>query len=279
MESSFGLILNHVGEAALFGAVQGLTEFLPISSSGHLLLLHQIVDYRALNEQAFDVALHIGTVIALLLVFWRDLWRLATATLRWLRVRGTPDTDQTLAGWLIIATIPAAIIGVLFESTIETILRSPVLASINLIVAGVFLWAIDRWATTSRDLQSLGRWRALWVGLGQALALIPGVSRSGSTIMVGRLVGLDRPMAVRFSFLLAVPITIGAALVKVPDLVTFRLPAEDWVALSTGILVAAVTGMFAIRFLLRFIAHRSFAVFAVYRALLGITALLYFWLT
>jgi len=253
--------------------VQGLTEFLPISSSGHLLLLHQIVDYRALNEQAFDVALHIGTVIALLLVFWSDLWRLFRAALRWVRVRGTPDHDQTLAGLLLIATIPAAIIGFFFESIIETMLRSPMLAAINLIIAGVLLWAIDRWTTTSRNLETLGRWRALGIGLGQALALIPGVSRSGSTIMVGRLVGLERPAAVRFSFLLAVPITIGAALVKFPDLIAYRMPSEDWLALTTGIIVAAVTGMFAIRFLLRFVAHRSFAVFAIYRTVVGLAAI------
>ncbi len=270
---------NHIIEAGFFGAVQGLTEFLPISSSGHLFLLHSIINIHTVNEQTFDVALHVGTFIALLWYFWGDVWLYIRAVMAWVRTRPAVATvDQRMAAYLVISAVPGAILGALFESWFETAVRSPLVVAATLMSAGVALWAADRWVGQRRSMADLSFWQAVVIGLGQALALIPGVSRSGATITVGRLLGLTREAAARFSFLMAIPIVAGAALKKSGELVSAQMTTAQTVDMVVGVVVAAGVGYLAIRGLLRFVSRQSYAIFAIYRLALGLVILLTVWL-
>jgi len=261
--------------AVVFGAVQGITEFLPISSSGHLFLLHRITHFSVLDERTFDVALHIGTLLALVLFFWRDLVVYAKAGWSYLQRQPlTPTLDQKMVGWILVATIPGAGVGFWLDSVTETF-GSATLIGWMLIIAGVALWAVDRYVKQEDGLERFSWGRALLVGCGQALALLPGVSRSGATMMVGRLTGLSRSAAARFSFLLAIPITAGAAAKKLIDLFQETLSSQTWIILSVGVVSSAIVGALVIRMLLQYIAKRSFAVFAIYRIVVGVAVLLF----
>ncbi len=267
-----------LGEAALFGAVQGLAEFLPISSSGHLLLLHSITHFSVGDDLTFDVALHLGTLLALLAYFWHDLWRLVRS---WFRNFGRwqmSDPDQRLAWWLLIATIPGAIAGALLESAAESTFRQPALVALTLIGAGIVLWLADRFGRSDRALDRITWWQALLVGLAQMFAVVPGISRSGVTITAGRWLGFDRPSAARFSFLLATPITAGAVLKKLFELRHESLTSDQRLAFIVGAAVAAIVGYVVIRALLRFLSRHSYAWFTAYRIVLGLTVLAIVWL-
>lgn len=268
----------HGLEAILFGTVQGLTEFLPVSSSGHLLLLHSITNFQLVDDQAFDVALHLGTLVALLAFFWRDILRFIKAGWDWIRhpVR-TASIDQKMVGWLVVGSIPAVIAGVTLESYTETTWRSPMLAASALVVAGLVLWIVDVAQKGQKETEELSWWRSLIIGVGQAIALVPGVSRSGATIITGRLLGLSREAAARFSFLLSIPIIAGAGAKKTMDLANLNLTTDQSMEFLLGGLAAAVVGYFAIRILLRYISRHSYAIFAIYRIAVGIAALIYFW--
>lgn len=257
--------------AILFGAVQGLTEFLPISSSGHLVFLHSIADFETGSALAFDVALHVGTLIAVVVYFRNDIVRMLVGWVRsW---KNRQDPDGRLAWMLIWATIPAAILGFLFESWFETAVRKPEIVAAVLILGGVALWWADRWAKTEQDLSSISLKTSLIIGFGQALALVPGVSRSGATIMMARLLGLSRPAAARFSFLLSIPIIAGAGLKKGLDLQGTNI---DTTIFALGMVSAAIVGFWAIGWLLKLVQRHSYAGFAVYRFLAGAVALVYF---
>ncbi len=260
--------------AMLFGAVQGLTEFLPISSSGHLILIHSITDFRVGNELAFDVTLHLGTLVAVLMFFRADVARLLRAAWQLLKQRKILTDDERQAWWLLLATIPAVIAGALLESAAESTFRSDRLVAVTLIVAGIVLWAVDRQRPQDRDTSQLGWWPAVLIGVGQAIALIPGVSRSGATMTFARAFRLDRASAARFSFLLAIPITVGAGLQGLVKAAGEQLSADQISAYIIGGLTAATVGYAAIRFLLRFVANHSFGIFALYRLVLGLTVLI-----
>ena len=259
-----------VFQAVILGLVQGLAEFLPISSSAHLVLTPWIFGWSD-PGLAFDVALHVGTLVAVLWYFraeWVRLTRSAFAVLRHRRA----DTDDTRRFvYLVIATVPAAIGGLLLEDYAETTFRSPRLLAVTLIVMGLVLWAADRFAPRNRPLGAM-RWRdALFIGLAQVLALVPGVSRSGSTMTAGRALHFDRQSAAVFSFLMSMPVTAAAAVLKVPDLVRTEGISTPLVA---GIVSAAVSSWLAIAVLLRYVARHSFGVFALYRLALGAVILL-----
>jgi undecaprenyl-diphosphatase len=233
--------MNDVLLAIIFGAVQGLTEFLPVSSSGHLVLLHSIADLQLENDLAFDVALHVGTLAAVVTYFFKDILKLASG---WFRsFSGRIDADGRLSWWLVLATIPGAVFGYIASQSLEDAVRSPITVSIVLMVGGVALWVIDKMAKQSKDVSQLGWKSAILIGLGQSLALIPGVSRSGATIMIARLVGLTRPAAARFSFLLSVPIIAGAGLKQMIDV---RGSEFDPTIIFTGMIAAAIVGYFVI---------------------------------
>jgi undecaprenyl-diphosphatase len=255
-------------EAIILGIVQGLTEFLPVSSSGHLVFLHEIFGANR-NDLAFDVALHVGTLSALIIYFWSDLLGFAKAVIS--------RSDKSRLVWLLaLATIPAAIFGYLLESAAENAFRSTTLVAFNLIVFGlVMLLAESYYKKNSRHtlLDKISRNQAFAVGLAQALAIVPGVSRSGSTITFGMFAGLDRVAATRFSFLLGIPIIAGAALKVLLDTSSSAFEGQLGIFI-VGILTAFVSGFFAIKFMLKFLSNHGLHIFAYYRIGFGVLILL-----
>lgn len=270
----------HLLKSLLLGVIQGLTEFLPISSSGHLILARWLFNWHLPEDAAlrFDVALHMGTLLALLGYFWRDWVRLAWAVLRGLVARlrqPSPERsaderrDERLAWLLVAATVPGAVFGAAGERFIEETLRQPSLVALLLILAGLLLLVADRTGRCHRPLEGICWADALVIGMSQALALAPGVSRSGITITAGLFRGLNREAAARFSFLLSTPITAGAGLLQLRTFLHTGLAPAEAASLVAGVASAAIVGVLAISFLLRFVRRYSLAVFAYYRLALG----------
>jgi undecaprenyl-diphosphatase len=254
-----------VFQAVILGLVQGLAEFLPISSSAHLALTPWVFGWSD-PGLAFDVALHVGTLAAVLWYFRAEWVKLTQSAIALLRTRRADTEEKQRFLYLVVATIPAAVGGVLLQDLAETTFRSPVLMAINLMVMGVLLWAIDRYALQDRPLARLTLRDAVVIGFAQMLALIPGVSRSGSTMTAGRALRFDRQSAAVFSFLMSMPVTAAAAILKVPDLLRSEGITPTLIA---GVLSAAISSWLAIAVLLRYISRHSFGVFAVYRLALG----------
>lgn len=245
--------------AVVLGTVQGLTEFLPVSSSAHLALFPWFLGWRD-QGLAFDVALHWGTLLSLVVYFREDLAGFAKAALS-----GKDSAERRLAFGLALATVPAAVAGVLLDDAVETVFRGPHRIAGALALFGLLLGAADRWGKKSLALTDMD-WRfCLAVGAAQALAIVPGVSRSGVTLTAALALGLGRVDAARFSFLLAIPIVAGAGLMKLKDLGGETLGAP----VLLGIAASALSGYFAIRFLIGFLKDKSLGVFAVYRVLLA----------
>jgi len=261
-------------EALLLGVVQGLTEFLPISSSGHLILVPWLQDYHFLQDdesfnKTFDVALHAGTLIAVLAYFSTDIVRLLKAL--WVSVgrRTVEGADQRLAWAIAIGTIPAVIAGGLGESFIEDHLGEPWQISILLIVGGLVLAWADR-RPQRQAIDQVAPRQGLYIGLAQALALAPGVSRSGITITAGRFLGLDRDAAARVSFLLLAPVTAGAVAFKAYKAASEGLPDGVAGPMIVGTLAAAVSGYLAIAGLLAIVRRHSYDPFVIYRVIVGV---------
>jgi undecaprenyl-diphosphatase len=255
-------------QAIILGIVQGVTEFAPVSSSGHLILVPWALGWTIVNDPAlnksFDVALHMGTFIGAVIYFRHDLWHYIKAFVDSVRKRRIETTDQRLAWAIVIGTIPGLIVGAAFESTIEDKLGQPVVIAVMLAALGVVLYAVDRAARSDRGIDSIRPRTGLFVGVAQALALQPGVSRSGITITAGRAIGLDRETAARFSFLLALPIIAGAGGLKSIDIAQtgFQGYLPQFI---TGFVAAAVSGFLVIWFLLRYLRGHDFFWFMVYR--------------
>lgn len=255
-------------EAIILGLVQGLTEFIPVSSSGHLVLLHATFGIQE-NGLAFDVALHTGTLLALVIFFYKEILLLAQGIFG--------RNDHKRIAWLIVAaTIPAVIAGMFLQGVAETTFRSVSLVAVNLIAVAFLMLAAERYAKRHyRKKTALHQVRpdqAMTIGFAQALALVPGVSRSGSTITAGIFAGLDRVAATRFSFLLAIPATFGAVVKTMLDGGSQVFSGEPGVFIA-GIISALVSGLLAIRFLIHYLARHDLAVFAYYRIALGVIVL------
>ncbi len=266
--------------AIVLGIVQGLSEFLPISSSGHLLFVPDLLGWDDFNgndalEKAFDVALHLGTLVAALWYFRRDLARYLVAALHSIRVRAIDSVDARLAWLLLLSAIPGAIVGALFASTIEEELGDPILIGINLIVFGLVLEWADH-AVSERASDDFHTRDATVMGIAQALALAPGVSRSGVTISAGRWLHFDRVAATRLSFLMSIPIIGGAALYKGVELAGDGIPSGFGNAFLWGTVAAAVSGWIAIAFLLRFVQTHTFRPFVIYRIVVGTALIIVF---
>lgn len=255
-----------VWQAIVLGIVQGLTEPLPVSSSAHLALTPYFLGWSD-PGLAFDVALHFGTLLALIWYFRQEWLEMIASTWRIVTTRRIESVHDRRVLYLIVATIPGGIGGLLLNDLAETTFRSPVIIATSLIVMGILLWVVDRWCVRTRGLEDITLRDAIIVGCAQVLALVPGVSRSGSTMTAGRLLRLDRPSAARFSFLMSMPITLAAVIVKVPHAVQEH--GASWPLLA-GVVAAAVSSWLAIAVLLRYVSRHSFGVFAVYRVLLGI---------
>jgi undecaprenyl-diphosphatase len=260
-------------QALVMGVVQGLTEFLPISSSGHLILVPFLFGWNDpfITSLAFSVMLHIGTLAALLVFFRADWLRLVPAGLATLRDRSfRGDPDRKLAWLLVAATIPAAIAGFLLNDVIEEQVREPGLVALTLVVGGAIMWLADHWGSQTRDVDDVTFPVATGLGVAQAIALVPGISRSGISISAARFAGLNREAAARFSFLMATPITFGAAIFESRKLITGEAGvAVQFGPLIVGMLAALVSGMLAIGFLLRYLRTRSLNVFVAYRLILA----------
>jgi undecaprenyl-diphosphatase len=258
------------GQAFVLGIVQGLTELLPISSSGHLILVPWGAEWTYLEEndrfnQTFDVALHLGTLVAVAAYFWRDIVRLVRAWLRTLGRRRIETPDERIAWFVLVATIPAGVAGLLGEDLIADHLGEPWQIAILLAAGAVLLAWADRFPQ-EKAMGDLGLGHALAMGFAQALALAPGVSRSGITITAGRFMGLDRDGAARFSFLLLLPTVLGAVVLKgVGDVLLGDLP-DGWEGpFLVGTLAALGSGLLAIDWLLGYVRRHTYDVFVWYR--------------
>jgi undecaprenyl-diphosphatase len=273
--------VDTLGQAIVMGIVQGLTEFLPISSSGHLIIVPFLFgwDDPFITSLAFSVMLHIGTLVALLAYFWRDWLRLVPAGFATIRDRSFDgDGDRRLAWLIVVATIPALIIGFLLNDLVEARFREIGIVALMLVVGGVVMGLADRWGAKRYLSIDLTFPKALGIGGAQALALIPGISRSGISISAGLFAGLDRESAARFSFLMATPITAAAALYETIKLIRGDLGvAVDLGPLLAGTVAALVSGLLAIGFLLRYLRTRSLNIFVAYRFVLAAIVLV-FWL-
>lgn len=255
--------------AILAGIIQGVTEFLPISSSGHLLLFHEIFNFNFPDNLFFDVMMHWGTLLAILLFFWRDIWNLILSIVQPSESR---QNDRRLVGWLIIGTIPAALIGYFFEDIITEKLQAPLIVAVMLIVVAILFWLVEFISKKDKALNEIDWWTALGIGTAQAIALIPGTSRSGITIIAGLLFGLKRPEAARFSFLLSAPIIFGAGLKASLDFFDSTAVMNVW-PVVVGFVAAAIAGFFSIKYLMNYISRHSFSLFAWYRVLLGLVVM------
>jgi undecaprenyl-diphosphatase len=276
-----------IWHAMILGIVQGITEFLPISSQAHLLLVPYFLkwNYQGLG---FDIGLHWGTLVAVLLVFWKDYWKYLKALFTPLpnpphQGEGNESKnssplmgedkgggDKKMAWFLIIATIPAAVAGYLFEKQAETILRNPLITVFTLVIFSFLLWLADRKSADTGGMTNLTWLKSLFIGLFQAIAIIPGVSRSGATMTAGMFSGMNRKDSARFSFLLSGPIIFGAGLVALKDFVKI-----DTIMIA-GFLASALAGFAAIKFLLNYLAAHNFSIFVWYRLALAASVLMIF---
>lgn len=260
-------------EALTLGVLQGLGEFLPISSSGHLVVAPWLLGWQE-HGLAFDVALHLGTLLAVLCVYAGDWWRLLSTGIAGLLVGRPFQDEQARLLWRIaLASVPGAIAGLLLDRWAETTLRAPQLVAVNMAVMGGVLMFADRRATGTLAAEQVSTRDALWIGLSQAAAVVPGVSRSGATISAALLLGYRREEAARFSFLISTPIILGAALVKVPKLLH---ETQDLGPAVTGTIAAALVGLLAIRVLLAYVRARDYRPFVYYRFLFAAVVLAVF---
>lgn len=257
-------------QAIVLGIVQGLTEFAPVSSSGHLLLVPWLFNWTFFLEnpdlnKTFDVALHIGTFVGALGYFWRDIGKYLAAWVRSIRRRSIATVDERLAWLLVVGTIPGVLVGALAEDFIEENLGQIWLIALMLAVFGVILYVADRRAPMRRGVEDLQVRDAVLIGLAQASALQPGISRSGATMTVARLLTLDRPAAARFSFLLSLPIIFGAGVFKGAPLLGEGLPPGTVGPFLWGMLASAISGFLVIWGLLAYLRRHDFGPFVLYR--------------
>jgi undecaprenyl-diphosphatase len=253
-------------QALILGLFQGLGEFLPISSSAHLVLVPWLFNWTD-PGLTFDVALHFGTLVAVVIYFWKDWWRLI--------IKGFTDVrsiEGRLFWYLVAASVPGAIGGFLLEKKAETVFRSPILIAIMLISMGILLYWADRISAKNVEIRNITFGTSILIGISQTLAIIPGVSRSGITMTTGLLMGITREGAARFSFLLSTPIIFGAAMVKLPHVISNSSVIS--INFTIGMVVSCITGIISIGFLLRYVQTKDFLPFAWYRFILGVLVII-----
>jgi undecaprenyl-diphosphatase len=247
-------------QAIILGIVQGLTEFLPVSSSAHLILVPWLFKWQEDPGLAFDVVLHLGTLLALLVFYWREWLDMVLSLANGNRVQ------RRLLFLLVIASVPGAIIGVLLEKQAESIFRSPLLIAATMSTLGVLLWVADAFGSKKRKLGEITLLDAILIGLSQAFAIVPGVSRSGATITTARILGIERADAANFSFLMATPIIAGAGLLEARKFFHSGLTPQ----LGLGFTASALFGLIAIAGLLSYVRTHTYRPFAIYRIALAI---------
>lgn len=263
-------------QSILLGILQGLTEFLPISSSAHLVLVPYLMGWKFSADEAFifNVLVQDGTLVAVILYFWKDLWAIGKGFILGLFHRQPFTESNARLGWfLILATLPAGLLGIWIKDLVEAAFASPEATAFYLLITAALLLIAERIGKRSRSLEALN-WRdALWMGSAQALAIFPGISRSGATITGGMLRNLDRPSAARFSFLMSVPVMLAAGMLALLDM--FEMPnlTDMLLPVAIGFITAAITGYLSIHWLLGYLTRRSLAGFAIYCAVAGFLVL------
>lgn len=259
-------------KAVVLGTLQGLTEFLPISSSAHLRIFPELFGWGDPGA-AFTAVVQIGTELAVLIYFRKDIWNIGSTWVRALFDRSLRDAHETRMGWFIIfGSIPIVVLGVLLKDIIEKDFRNLWIVATTLVVLGVVLGVADRVGRNERTIQSIRAKDAMLMGLAQAMALIPGVSRSGATISMGRFLGFEREAATRFAFLLAIPAVVGAGLFTLGD-ISDGDNSYGWGPTIVATVVSFVVGYAAIAWLLRYVSTRSYTPFVVYRIALGLVVM------
>ncbi len=260
-------------QAIILGIIQGLTEFLPISSSAHLVIAPFLLGWTIPEQQVFpfDVLVQLGTLLAVIIYFWGDLWAILKAFIQGL-VQRKPFTDPlSRQGWLLIlASIPAGLAGLLFKDLVDQAFQSMLITGLFLLVTALLLTVAEWIGKHSRSLESLGWLDAVWMGVAQALAIFPGISRSGATMAGGLVRNLDRTAAARFSFLMSIPIMLAAGGVALKDVLDIPGLSSMLPQIGVGFIAAAVVGYLSIRWLLRFVSTHSLRPFAVYCTGLGL---------
>jgi len=259
--------------ATFFAIIQAITEFWPVSSSGHLVLLHEVLQLQLVDDLTFDVALHLGTALSLIWYFWPEIKKYVGAFFSLFKGINLGREEQKTVLNLMIATVPAVLAGVFLENIIEIFLRNLLTVSITLVVGGVIILLVEKYGKQRRDYENLSLPESLLVGCAQALALIPGVSRSGSTIITGMLLKLKRQEAAKFSFLLSIPVVLGAGAKKILDISWNLVSVKEIYVFGYSILLTFVIGYFIIKYFLRFLQNRSLSIFGWYRIVLGLIVL------
>jgi undecaprenyl-diphosphatase len=260
-------------QSIILGIIQGITEFLPISSSAHLVLVPFFFQWN-LDEQVvfpFDVLVQLGTLAAVVVYFWKDIWQILVGCWKALRTRSLKDNESARLGLLVaLATIPAGIFGLLIKDQVEAAFHSALAVGIFLLVTALLLFLAEWLGKRTRNLSKLSWLDAVVIGLAQALAIFPGVSRSGSTISAGMLRNIERPAAARFSFLMSIPIFVAAGVLSIGDLMAIPNFSNFLPIMAVGFLAAAVVGYLSIHWLLSFLNKHSFKGFAIYCVVLGL---------
>lgn len=261
-------------QAVVLALVQGLTEFLPVSSSAHLLLVPIFADWPD-QGLAFDVALHVGSLIAVVIYFWQDIKRMFFAWIASIARR--EDTKEGRLAWAVIfGTIPVCIVGFFLKDIVATAMRSPLITAFGLIVFGLLLAWADWRHRGVRDEYQIKKWDVVWIGCAQALALIPGTSRSGITLTVGMMLGFTREAAARFSFLLSIPVIVIAGAFETHELIHAKV-AVDWTAMAVGTVISGISAYLCIHYFLAFISRIGMQPFVIYRIALGILLIALYW--
>ncbi len=259
--------------AIILGAVEGLTEFIPISSSGHLIVVRELLHVNDSNGLAFDAIIQLAATLALVFYFWKDIWHLIVTFFKFIFGRSIEQRDLTFLVAIIIGTIPAVILGLFLEKTLETLFRNIHLVAFALLAGSALMWYAQRVAKHNKGLHVKN---AFIIGLYQCLALIPGISRSGATISGGLIEGLDQEQAVRFSFLLSVPILIGSGLKKLFEVRHLILGNTFGSSLFLGSITAFIVGLLSIRFLIKYLKTNNLNIFIYYRIALFLAIFLLF---
>ncbi|MBI5076815.1 undecaprenyl-diphosphatase UppP [Candidatus Falkowbacteria bacterium] len=261
----------------IFGAIQGLTEFLPVSSSGHLVVLHDILKFQIIDSVAFDVSLHLGTLTALIFYFRVEILRYLAAIIEtFIPKREVNQADRRDVLLLIYASIPAGIAGFIFDKFISTNARRVSVVIISLLVVAALFFVVEKFTKHARDFTGMNLGKALFIGFSQMLALIPGVSRSGITIIAGMSLKLKRAEAARFSFLLSMPIIFGAGIFKFLDINWQALAFPELSLFVIGFFFSGIVGYLAVKYCLKFFERHTLIPFAYYR--IGLAAVLIIWL-
>lgn len=261
-------------QAIILGIVQGITEFFPISSSGHLIAIRYLFNFGLGDSKAelvFDIALHFGTFMAIFIFFFKDFWKMITEGFKFKGKDGKFSFNNLkhegkIMWYIVAACIPAGVMGILFEDIIDRYIRTPLVVAISMAVMGVIMYFVDKYSKSETDIEHLNLKQAMGVGIGQMFAMIPGFSRSGTTMTAARAMKIDRKSAAKFSFLLGAPVMFGAAVLALKDL-TMEMISVQFVL---GVVVSFAVGMIAIKALMNIVEKIGFGGFAIYRVLLAL---------